>query len=134
MGIEVVAKNHLQPPKTMFLPQINLKILIQKFHILHTVQHFLCHPDVIRMSFVCARILSIYARMPFLCHSYVFVCHLYVIRMYLYVMVRHSYVLVCYPHVTRIYSYVMCISFICTRMSSVCYSYVLLRDSHVTRM
>ena len=28
MGIEVVAKNHLQPPKTMFLPQIILKITI----------------------------------------------------------------------------------------------------------
>ena len=28
MRIEVVAKNHLQPFKTMFLPQITLKILI----------------------------------------------------------------------------------------------------------
>ena len=26
MGIEVVAKNYLEPPKTMFLPQIILKI------------------------------------------------------------------------------------------------------------
>ena len=28
MGIEVVAKNHLQPPETMFLPQIISKITI----------------------------------------------------------------------------------------------------------
>ena len=28
MGIELVARNHLQPPKTMFLPQIILKITI----------------------------------------------------------------------------------------------------------
>ena len=28
MGIEVIAKNHLQPPKAMFLPEIILKITI----------------------------------------------------------------------------------------------------------
>ena len=28
VGIEVVAKNHLQPHKTMFLPQLVLKIMI----------------------------------------------------------------------------------------------------------
>ena len=28
MGIGLVTKNHLQPPKTMFLPQIILKITI----------------------------------------------------------------------------------------------------------
>ena len=71
MGIGVVAKNHLQPPKTMFLPQMILKIkskssiLFIRFNIYY----------VIRMSFAC----HFYALLFYL---YVLVCHLYVTRMY----------------------------------------------------
>ena len=103
--------------------------------------------NIIHMSLVCARILSIFTRMPFVCQSHVLVYHLYVTRMYLYVMLCHSYILAshrtslvysrmslvcfrmslaCYPYVTRMYSYVIRMSLVCTRMSSVCHSYVVL--------
>ena len=39
--------------------------------------------------------------------------------------VCHSHVPVCHAYVTRMYSYVICMSVVCTRMSPVCYSYVL---------
>ena len=80
--------------------------------------------SVIYMSIVCTRISL--------------VCHLYVTRMYPYSIrmsfACHPYVtrisLVCHPYVTRMYSYVIRMSLVCTRMSSVCHSYVL----YVTRM
>ena len=142
MGIEVVARNHLQPPKTMFLPQIILKITIYKLQILYTVWYFLCHSHVICMPFVCAHILSICTCMTFVCQSYVLVCHLYVTRMYSYVRrmslvcscmssICKSNVLVCQPYVTCMYSYVIPMSLVCTRMSFVCYSYVLVRHLYV---
>ena len=36
-----------------------------------------------------------------------------------------SSVLVCHSYVTRIYSYIICMSLVCTRMSSVCHLYVI---------
>ena len=80
--------------------------------------------------------------MLFVWHSYVLVCHPYVIYIYWYAIRSHSYLLVCYPYVTRMYSYItrmslVCypyvtplylyairMSLVCTRMSSVCHSYV----------
>ena len=85
-----------------------------------------------------------------LCHSHV--SHSYVTRMYSYEMVCHLYVLVCHPYVIRLYShlmvclsnlsvyhpyvalmhwYVIGMSLVCTRMSSVCHSYV---SSYVIRL
>ena len=78
---------------------------------------------VIRMSHLCARILSICTRMSFACHSYVLVCYLYVTRKYSYVMACHSHVLVCDG-----------ISLVCTRISSVCYLNVLACHPCVTGM
>ena len=91
MGIEVVAKNHLEPPKTMFLPQIILRFKGPKSFIRFNIS-FACHLHVIcissyfiymysyaiRMSVVCARMSSV-------SHSHVLVCHPYVTRMYWYV-------------------------------------------------
>ena len=37
-------------------------------------------------------------------------------------------------YVSRIYSYVICMSFVCTRLSSICHSYVLVCHPYVTRM
>ena len=64
-------------------------------------------------------------RISFECHSYVtrvpFICHPYVTRISF----------VCHPYVTRMYSYVIHLSLVCTRMSPVCYSYVLVCHSFV---
>ena len=103
----------------------------------------ICNSYVIRMLLVCAcmsfvcnscvRKSSVYTRMPLVCLSYVLVCHPYVTCMYSYVirMSRiYSYVtrtsLECNPYVTRMYSYVTRMSLVCTRMSSVCHSCVVL--------
>ena len=104
--------------------------------------HMYAH--VIRISLVCALILSICTRLSFAYHSYILVCHLYITRIYSYVIVchsyvfvcrsyvtrmsfvPHSYVLICDPSVIRIYSYVIRVPLVCTRMSSVCQSYVVL--------
>ena len=51
--------------------------------------------------------------LPSLCHSYVLVCHLYAIH---------------------IYSYVICMSLVCTRMSSVCHLYSVVCHPYVTRI
>ena len=96
------------------------------------VTHMYGH--IIRMSLVCARILSIFTRMPFVCQSYVLVYHLYVTRMYLYVMVCHLYILLYQPYVTRIYSCLIRMSLVYSRMSFVCHSYVFVHHSYVTRM
>ena len=117
MGIGVVAKNHLQPPSTMFLQQIILKITSPDS--LYGLI-FLCHSHVIRMSFACACILPIFTRIPFVCQSYVMVCHLHVTRMYSYV--------------TRMYLYVIRMSTVCTGMSSICHLYVLVCHPYVTHL
>ena len=93
-----------------------------------------CHTYVIRMSLLCACILSICTRMLFVCHSYVLVCHLYVTCMYSHVMVCHSFVLVCHLCFTHIYSYLIRMSLVCTRMLFVCHSYVPVCHPYVTRM
>ena len=116
-------KNHLQLPKTMFLPQKMLKITISNYQIRYTVKYS-CYSHVIRMSVVFTRLSLVY-------HSYVLVCYPYFTHMslvcYLYVLVCypchsyvtgmlsicHSYVLVCHPYVTRIYSYVILMSLVC---------------------
>ena len=146
MGIRVVAKNHLQSLKTMFLPKITLKITIWKLQILYTVQYFLFHSHVICMSIVCtpkshvynlcdtrvyahlmhmslvwALTLSICTRMSSGCHSYVIVCHLYVTLCARILFVCHSYVLHM-SYLTHMYLYVICMSLLCTHMSSVCHS------------
>ena len=89
MGIGVVAKNHLQPPSTMFLQQIiwKLRSKSSRSFIRFNISY------VIRMSFACACILPIYTRIPFVCQSYIFVCHSYV---------------------TRLHSYVICMSLVCS--------------------
>ena len=120
-----VAKNHLQPPKTIFLPQIILKFMILKIQILCTVYAIcmlfvcqsyvlVCHTYIICMSLVCTCISRV-------CHSYVLVFYLYVLvyhshvsLMYLYVILCHLFVLLCdgmsltytcmVPYVTRICS------------------------------
>ena len=126
MGIGTT-KNHLQLPKTMFLPQKMLKITISNHQIRYTVKYS-CYSHVIRMSVVFTRLSLVY-------HSYVLVCHPYVIRISL---LCHPYVicmcscvirvtrisLVCYPYVTRMYSYVIRMSLVSTRMSSLCQPYV----------
>ena len=78
------------------------------------------------MSFACACFSPLCTYIPSACQSYVLVCHLYVTCMYLYVMVCVSFVLVFHPYVTRLYSYVISMSLVCTRMSSVCHSSVVL--------
>ena len=60
MEIGVIAKIHLQPPKTMFLPQIMLKKTSNPLYDLYSC--------AIRMSVVCTRL-------PFVCHSHVLVCN-----------------------------------------------------------
>ena len=60
------------------------------------------------------------------------VCHSYKL-------VYHAYLLPCHPYVPRMCSYVICMSPVCTRMSSVsqlvvCHSYVTRMYSCVTRM
>ena len=97
MGIELVAKNHLQPPKTIFLSHFSRMYLY-----------------VIRMSLVCSRMSSVCHLYVLVCHPYVTRMHPYVIRMYLYVIrmslvctrispVCRSYVLVRHPYVTRMW-------------------------------
>ena len=106
MGIGVVAKNHLQPPKTMFLPEnYNLKA-----------------PELLYgLIFI----------MPFAYHSHVICMHQFFIYMYSYA-IRMS--LVCHSYVTCMYSCVIRMSLVCTRMLSVCYSYVLICHPYFTRM
>ena len=96
---------------------------------------FACHSHAICMTLVCTRMSSVCylhllvchplalvsTRMLSVCHSHVFVCHSYVTCMYSYI-TRMS--LVCYPYVTRLYLYAIRMSLVCTRMSSVCHSYV----------
>ena len=97
--------------------------------------------NIIHMSLVCARILSIFTRMPFVCQSHVLVYHLYVTRMYLYVMVCHSYILVSH-RTSLVYSRMSLVCFrmslacypYVTRMSSVCHSYVIRMYSYFIRM
>ena len=121
MGIGVVAKSHLQPPSTMFLQQIILKITISRFFIrFNFLMSFTCHSHVIRMSFACACILPIFTRIPFVCQSHGMVCHLYVTRTYSYV--------------TRMYLYVIRMSAVCTGMSSISHLYVLACHPYVTHL
>ena len=112
MGIGTT-KNHLQLPKTMFLPQKMLKITISNYQIRYTVKYS-CYSHVIRMSVVFTRLSLVY-------HSYVIrislLCHPYVICMCSCVIRATRMSLVCYAYVTRIYSYVI-------RMSLVCHLYV----------
>ena len=129
MGIGTT-KNHLQLPKTMFLPQKMLKITISNHQIRYTVKYS-CYSHVIRMSVVFTRLSLVY-------HSYVLVCHPYVIRISL----------LCHPSVTRMlfvcarvlsvslvyHWYVIHMSLVCTRMSSVCHSYLLVCHLCVNRM
>ena len=104
MGIEVVAKNYLQPSKTMFLSQFwKLRSKISKSFKRFDISH------VTRMSFAC----YLFALIFFL---YVLIFHSYVSRMYSYAIrtslvrtrmasVCHSYVLVSHPYVTRMWFY-----------------------------
>ena len=96
MGIEAIAKNHFQPPKTIILPKKKLENYDLKvpnlLYDLTFIMSFVCHLHiicmrsyftymhsyVIRMSVLCTRMSSI-------CHLYVPVCHRYVTRMYSYV-------------------------------------------------
>ena len=97
MGIDVVAKNHLQPPKTMFLPQKVSENYDQKtpnslygliflmtyaFHLYGLI--FYMYSYVICMSVVFTRMSSVCHLYALVCHSYVLVCHLYVTRMWFY--------------------------------------------------
>ena len=156
MGTGLVAKNHLQPPKAIFLPQIILKFTVLKLQIL----------------FVRFKI-SYLIRISFVSQSYVCAYHVYVTRMYSYFVYKYSYAIrmsllcafmssVCHSHVlvcngmslvcsrmslvytlmplvctlvlSVCHSYVICMSLVRTRMSSVCHSYVLLFHPYVTRM
>ena len=91
MAIEVVAKNHLQPPKTMILPQIiwlkssrsfilfNISFACHLYALIFYLYVLVCHSCVsrvysylIHMSLVCTCMSSV-------CHSYVLVCHPYVV-------------------------------------------------------
>ena len=141
--MEVVAKNHLQPPETMFLPQTILKIYELKAP--NPFCGLIFHSHVICVSFLCAHILSICIPMPFVYKSYVLIRHLYFTHMQSYVIrmslvsarissVCHLYVLVCHLCVTCMYSYFIRMSLVCTRMSSVFHSYVLVCYAYVTRM
>ena len=108
MGIKVVAKNHLQPRKTMFLPQIILKIkkLKSSKSFIRFNISFACHLHVIciRSYFIymysyAIRMSVVSTRMSPVCHSYVIVCHPYVTGMYSYV--------------SRMYSSVIRMSLVC---------------------
>ena len=120
MGIGVVTKNHLQPPSTMFLQQIILKITISRFFIrFNFLMSFTCHSHVICMRLYFTYIYAYPIRMSVVCNGMSSVCHSYVL-------VCHSYVLVCHPYVNSMYWYVINMSIVCTRMSSVCHSSVVL--------
>ena len=85
------------------------------------------HSYVIRVSLVCTCMSSV-------CQQYVLVCHLYITRMYSDIIRVSLYVLICHSYVTRVYIYVSRMSLVCTRMSSLCNSYILsyvIRMSHV---
>ena len=109
MGIEVVAKNNLQTPKTMFLTQIILK------------KNDLRASDPLCGLIFPMSLCHLYALMFYL---YVLVCHSYISHMCSYVIrkllvctrmlsVCHPYVFLCHPYVTHMYSYVICMSLIC---------------------
>ena len=85
---------------------------------------FVCHSYVKCMY-------SYVTHMSYRCYSNVSICHLYVTRIYY---PHYLYVLVCHPYVTRMYSYVICMSLVCTLMSSVCHSFVFVYHPCVTRM
>ena len=72
-------------------------------------------------------------RMPFVCHSYVLACHPYVPPIYSYV-IRMSVVCTRMSSVCLTYLHVIRMSLVCTRMSSVCHSYILICHPYVTRM
>ena len=117
MEIEVVAKNRLQPPKTMFLPQFwKVRSKGCKFFIRFNISY------IIRMSFSC----YLYALIFYL---YVLVCRMSVVctRMS---SVCHLYLPACHPYVTRMCSYVIRMSLVCIRMSSMWHS----MSSYVIRM
>ena len=80
--------------------------------------------------------------MSFVYHSYVLVCHLYITRLYSYV-IWISFVCTRMPSlctrilsscVTRMYLYLIHMSLVCTRMSFVCHSHVIVCHSYVTRL
>ena len=96
--------------KAMSLPRVKSP---EKLKILYTVQNFICHLRVIRLQLV---------------------CHLYVLRYDPYATCIDSHLLVSHSYVTRMYSHVICILITCTRMSSMCHSYVLLCHPYVTPM
>ena len=125
----MVTKKCLQPPKAMILSQTILKLDLpapKPLYILIFLMSFSNHP---------------YATcMPFVCQSYVLVCHSYIILLSLAWLVCHSYAIpyvrkshvctrmpfVCHSYVTRMHSYFTSMSIVCIRMSSVCYSCVVL--------
>ena len=103
MGIEAVVKNHLQPPETMFLPQIILNITIKSSKSLIQFNiSFACHLYVICMGSYFIYMYSYAIGMSVVCTPMSSVCH--------------SYVLVCHPYVTCMHSYVIRMSLVCTRM------------------
>ena len=91
-----------------------------------------CHSHVIRMSLVCACILSVCTRMSSLCYTYALISRPHFTCMYSYIIHMSVVWLVCHPYVTFMYSYVTCMSLICTRLSSVCHSYLLGSHPYVT--
>ena len=115
-------KHHLQPPKTTFLPQIILKIKIQKLQILYTISK--CHLYVTRMYSCVIRMSLGATRMSSVCHSYVLVCHPYVTRMS---SVCHSYVVLPW---TVVVNGVM--SLVCSFTMSRCYNSKLLQSRKLT--
>ena len=119
----LLAKNHhLQPPKTTFLPQIILKIKIQKLQILYTILK--CHLYVTCM-YSCVIRMSVGATcMSSVCHSYVLVCHPYVTRMS---SVCHSYVVLPW---TVVVNGVM--SLVCSFTMNRCYNSNLLQSRKLT--
>ena len=74
--------------------------------------------------------LIVVIRMSFVWNRLLLVCHLCVTRMYSFIIhmsrVYHLYVTRMFSYIIRKFSYVICISLVCTRMSSVCHSYVVL--------
>ena len=97
MGIGLVAKNHLQPLKTMLFATNNFENSSLK-----------APNPLYGLIFI----------MSFACHSHVICMRSCFIYMYSYA-IRMS--LVC----TRMYSYVILMPLVCTRVSSVRHSYVL---------
>ena len=113
MGIEAVVKNHLEPPKAIFLPQKfgNLRPKTSKSFIRFSISY------VILMPFAWYLYVLIFCLHVLVCHSFVSRMYSYVIRMSL-IYTRmssacHSYVLVCHPCVTYIYLYVIRLSLVC---------------------